>query len=735
MALPLKKYFASLALGLLASGVIFALAIYGTPFLHLMELKAVDALFMARGPISMQDSRVAVVSIGERTLDRQGRWPWPRTKVAVLVQAVADYQAQAIGLDLGFFEPDNRFSYEAINAVIKAARQGKPLSNEHIVTNFHPDVVLATTLNRLHGRIVMGYYFHMTEDKVTHLSMQEIKKRRQSLDRFAYPAVRFHGRKALSTPMITAIAPETIQAILLDAAKAAGYFDVLPDSDGVIRRLPLVIKCGSRYFPPLGVRTLAAYLQTSLPVLDIYETGLAFIKLGPRRIPVDSKGRMWINLRGGSGAVKIYEATDLMEKKLRPGILKGKAVLVGASAMGLFDVKSTVYSPVQPGVEVQAQVMDNILKGDFLAKPSWAGVFGLCAIMGMGLCGTLFMGVMRPLWGGVASLILAIIYILVAYNIFILGYVINVIYPVLALLAAGACVGLYRNLTEEKEKRWLRHTFGFYLDQAVIDRLASDPSQLNMAGEKKELSVLFSDIRGFTSISEKMEPERLAQQLGIYLERMTYEVFEYEGVLDKFIGDAVMAFYGAPIDQPDHAIRACKTALAMVQATHDLDQVWKDKNLPILRSGVGINTGPMIVGNLGSPLRMDYTVIGDSVNLASRLEGLTRPLGVDIIVGHTTRDQCVNEFYFRPLAMVRVKGKEELVEAYQLIGPRRGFDPPPVLEKSEKAFDLLREGDLKGCLKLNQEILERYPHDQPAIWAEKHLGELIKEMELNQSLK
>ncbi|MBU4566114.1 MAG: adenylate/guanylate cyclase domain-containing protein [Desulfarculus sp.] len=720
-----KKYLIPLSLGLFLAGAVFALAIHGASFIHLMELKAVDAYFLARGPVSMAGSKVAVVSIGERTLDRQGRWPWPRTKVAKLVQAVADYQAQAIGLDMGFFEPDNRFSARAMMAVNQAARQGKPLSDQDIVINFHPDVVLARTFSHLRGRLVMGYFFHMTADKVAHLSPEEIKQRRRSLDRFAYPAVRFRSREAMAAPFLTAVAPEATQPILLEASKAAGYFDILPDSDGVMRRLPLVIKCGSRYFPPLGYRTLAAYLGSPLPVLDVYDTGLADIKLGDRRILVDPKGRMLINLRGGPGTVKVFEATDLMEKKLPAGALKGKAVLLGISAMGLFDIKSTVFSPVHPGVEVQAQAMDNILKGDFLVKPLWAGVFGLCVIVIMGILGTIYMGIMRPLWGGVACAITAFIYVLIVYNLFLLGYVVNTIYPLLALLASGAGVGLYRNLTEEKEKRWLRDAFDHYLNPAVIDRLAANPGQLNMGGEKKELSVLFSDIRGFTSIAEKMDPEKLAKQLGIYLERMTETVFEQEGVLDKFIGDAVMAFYGAPMEQPDHAKRACRTALAMVQASLDLDKTWEEMGLPPLRLGVGVNTGSMIVGNLGCVLRMDYTVVGDSVNLASRLEGLTRTLGVDILVGHETRDQCAEEFFFRPLALVKVKGKEELVEVYQLVSPREGHEPPPMLEVAQQAFDAVKNGDLAASLRLNQEILRRFPGDHPATWAIRHLKNLL----------
>ncbi|MEW5911193.1 MAG: adenylate/guanylate cyclase domain-containing protein [Thermodesulfobacteriota bacterium] len=725
--MPLKKPLILLGLGLSLSGLILALAVYGTPFLHLVELKARDAFFLARGPLPMTHSRVAVVAVGERSLDRQGRWPWPREKVAALIQAVAQHQAQAIGLDMGFFEPDDRFPAEAVGAILEAARQGRPLSDEQVLRRFHPDLILARVLAQLKGRVVMGYFFHMAREGMAHLGPQQIDERLRLLDPYAYPAARLRSPQARQASLLTALAPETVQPVLLRAAGAAGYFNVLPDRDGAMRSLPLVIKCGQRLFPPLALATLAAYLRAPLPVVDLYADGLRQISLGGRRIPVDPEGRMLINLRGGPGAVRLVEATDLMEGRLAPDVLKGQAVLVGVTALGLFDLKSTAYAPQQPAVEVAAQAMDNILTGDFLAKPAWGGLFALGAILGLGLAATLFMGLLRPLWGGLASLGLGAGYVLLTYALFLGGYVVQVVHPLLALLAAGSGVGLYRNLTEEKEKRWLRSAFAHYLNPVVIDRLTQDPSQLQMAGEKKDLTVLFSDIRSFITHSEGMEPEKLARQLNIYLERMTQEVFAQEGVLDKFIGDAVMAFFGAPEEQPDHAARACRTALGMLRATVELDATWKEMGLPPLRIGVGINTGPMIVGNLGSELRMDYTVVGDAVNLASRLEDLTRSVGgVDIIVGQATRDACADQFLFRPLAMVQVKGKRQWVEVYQLLGTKDA-PRPPQLKLAEEAFDLLRRRELAASLARYQELLGRFPDDQPAAWAVEQLGRLMQD--------
>ncbi len=723
----LKRRIIPLGVGLVLALAVLALYVVGTPFLDLIELKALDALFLARGEIAPKTNSVAVVAIDERSLDEEGRWPWPREKVAALIQAISDQGARAIGLDMGFFEPDNRFDAQAVLAISQAAEKGKPLSVEEIVTQFHPDYVLAQTMAAVEAEVVLGYFFHMTKDAVAHVPAEEIKARRKLISKFAYPAVRFRTEAAMDWPLITAYAPENNQPILIEAVRTGGYFNVLPEPDGVVRRIPFVIQCRDRYFPALSLATLAAFLGQQLPVVDIHDFGLESLQLGPIKIPVDEKGRMWINFRGGTGLVDVFEASDVMRGRLPPGTLKDKAILVGASATGIGDVKATPFEAVQPGVEVHAQAMDNVLAGDFLIRPTWAAIFDMAAILALGLAATVLLGFLRPVIGWPVALGLGVGYVILGYQLFLGGHLLNLIHPLLALAAAGVALTVYRYLTEEREKKWVRHAFQHYLNPSVIAQVLKDPSGLMLGGQKKVLTVLFSDIRGFTTISEGLEPEVLSQALNTYLDKMTAIVFDREGVLDKYIGDAVMAIWGAPMEQPDHASRACRAALEMMAEVNALHKVWDEMRVPYFKIGIGLNTGPMVVGNLGSRLRFDYTVIGDNVNLGSRLEGQTKGYGVNIIVSQSTQNAAQEDYFFRVLDLIRVKGKKEPVAIYELVGPRDGREAPRFVTLAEEAFRAYRQRDFEGAVRLLEQVLEEKPEDAPAQLLKERCRDFLQE--------
>ena len=712
--MALKKLLAPLALGLAFSLFMATAYVVGTPFMDLMELKAIDALFVLRGPRPMASGSVAVVAVNEKSLTEEGRWPWPREKVAQLILKVHKLGARAVGLDMGFFEPDNRFNLQAVQAVLQAARRGEKLSLRDVALKYHPDVILARALASLQGQAVLGYYFHMSPARLTHLSRDQIKARRRALAPFSYPAVRYKGEAALDFPLLRAYAPENNQPVLLQAVRAAGYFNVLPDPDGVVRRIPLVLQCGDKLFPPLSLATLARFLDRPLPVVTVHDYGLEGIRLGDIAIPTDERGRMWINFRGPGGAVQVLEASDVLRDRVQPGMLKGKAVLIGVAAVGLFDVKSTPFAAVQPGVEVQAQVMDNILAGDFLVRPGWARVFDILGIAALGLAAALILGTLRPLWGWPLALALGAAYLLAGYRLFLAGRLINLIYPPLALLLSGVGLTLYRYLTEEREKKWIRHAFQHYLSPSVINEVTREPGKLSVGGEKKVLTVLFSDIRGFTTISEGLEPEQLALMLNTYLDRMTEAVFKHDGVLDKYIGDAVMAIFGAPMEQPDHASRSCDTALQMLEDLEVLNAQWEKEGLPLFRIGVGLNTGPMVVGNMGSSRRFDYTVLGDNVNLGSRLEGLTKGYGVPVITSQSTREAAADTHFFRILDLVRVKGKHKPVAIYELVGPRNGGPEPDYAALAQEAFHAYLARDFSKAAALFQRILDIKPGDAAA---------------------
>ncbi|MBI5524201.1 MAG: adenylate/guanylate cyclase domain-containing protein [Desulfarculus sp.] len=709
-----KGHLTSLLLGLGLTALALCLYLVQPRFLALMELKAGDALFWARGPLPMASGQVVLVAVGERSLHALGRWPWPRHKLAELIEALAGQGVKAMGLDMGFFEPDQRLEEEAVMALAKAALEGRPLSLDQVRQRFHPDHLLAQTLRRHREKVVLGYYFHMGGEDLAHVDQAELRHRLRDLQKFALPPTRYASPAAMERGPLTAQAPESNQPILAQAALSAGFFNVVPDDDGVVRAMPLVMQCGDRYFPGLGLAVLARYLGEPLRPARVEDFGLEEVRLGALRVPVDERGQMRINFRGGHEVIPQVEACDVLQGKVPAERLAGKAAILAVTATGVFDMRTTPFASLEPGGGIQAQVLDNLLAGDFLTRPAWARIFDLAAILALGLVAALCCGVMPLVPGWLLTLGAGTGYVLGCYQLFVRGHPLGLVYPLLGLVATGLGLTVYRNLTEVRDKRRLRSAFQQYLNPAVIERALREPGGLKLGGEKKVLTVLASDIRGFTSISEKLAPERLAHLLNDYMDQMTAEVLEQDGLLDKYIGDAVMAVYGAPAPQADHAARACRTALGMVRQAEALSRQWQAEGLPPLSIGIGINSGPMVVGNMGSHRRFDYTVIGDNVNTAFRVEGQCKVYGVGIIVCQPTRDLCQDQFQFRVLDLIQVKGRREPVAIYELLGLQDQGPGPALAAQCQVAFQAYLARDFARAETLYQAVLQDRPQDQPA---------------------
>jgi len=708
-----KRLGIPLLIGLASAALVLALFAVGTTFLALMELKATDAMFRARGPIPAKSGKVAVVAVDERSLDQLGRWPWPRGLTARLIRAIVALGPRSLGLDMGFFEPDNRLPVKAVVEVARAAEAGRKVDLRGVLTRYHPDVLLARAVAQARDKLVLGYFFHIGSRQVAYLDRKEVKKRRALIAKFAFPAVRYTSPQAMERRLITAYLPEGNQPIINAAARWGGYFNVLPDLDGVVRRLPLVLQCGESFYPSLALVTLARFLGVRLPVLTIHPYGLEGLRLGEIDIPVDYLGRMRINYRGRAAAIPTVSAADVLSGRTPGKALAGKAVILSVTAAGLFDHSPTPFDRQLPGCYIHAQAMDNILAGDFLVTTDWTRLVDYLGILVLGLGGALLMGLFKPLPGAGLTALAGAGYVYGVYRLFLAGYLLGVIHPVMALVLAAAGVTIYRYLFEEREKRYVKKAFQYYLSPQVIEEVMKDPQALKLGGSKRELTVLFADIRGFTTLSEKLDPEVLAQVLNLFLDRMTRRILEQEGTLDKYIGDAIMAIFGAPAHHPDHALRACRAALALVRETRELEAEWERRGTPNLALGVGLNSGPMVVGNMGSSLRFDYTVIGDNVNLASRLEGQTRTYGVDVVVSQATRDLAAEQFHFRPLDVIRVKGRHEPVTIYELMG-EADHPAPAAVELSTRGLELYLSRRFPEALECFQRILAEQPQDTPA---------------------
>jgi len=712
----MKRVLTYLLIGAALSGLMVVLYLADTGFLKLVEYKIYDNFFKLRGERPAQTGRVVLVAVDERSLDEEGRWPWPRTRVAELIEAVSDLGAKVIGLDMGFFEPDNRLEVKSVMDWADRIQQGEKINKAGFLFRHHPDAVLARTIASVSSDVVLGFFFHTTKEAVAHLDEAEVDRRRSSIAKFALPAVRYKTAGAMDRDLLEVHVPESNQPLIFQASPLGGYFNILPEEDGVVRRTPLILKCGQEVYPSLVLTLLARLLDQPLPVLEVQEFGLKSVVVGEVEVPVDELGQVWINYRGSRKAIESIEASDILHGRLPEGVLKGKAAIIGVTAAGLSDLDPTPFEALHPGPNIHAQVLDNILAGDYLSRPNWTAVYDILAIILLGLAASSLVAWMGLIGAIISFAGLGVGYLGFAYGLFLNGFILRTVHPLLSLTVSAGGAFAFRHFTEVREKRWIRSAFQHYLNPAVIEQLIKKPDRLNTGGEKKVLSAAFADIRNFTSISENMDPKVLSSQLNYYLDRLTEVILKNGGVLDKFIGDAMMFFFGAPIENRQHATDACRTALEMLRVQEVMNRTWAAEGLPEFKLGIGLNTGPMVVGNMGSRQRFDYTILGDSVNLASRLEGLTREYpGVDIIAGPDTVATAGDEFLFRRIDLLPVKGRKGLVEVYQLLGPREGTSIPRLIKLYEEAHSAYLNRDWEKAVQALDLILEEDPADGPAL--------------------
>ena len=442
--------------------------------------------------------------------------------------------------------------------------------------------------------------------------------------------------------------------IIKESALEVGMTNTPPDQDGIFRKLPINISSqeGNQYS---AFSFILAKLYSQKKGINLPE------------IPVDQKDRMIINYSGRPGTFKTIPAIDVMEEKIESDLLKDKIILIGATAPDLHDEQlvPVSYGRLMSGVEIHANAIETIIKNKFLKYPDlkWQIIIFISLALILGLILVSF----KIILGSFLALASLIIYLITSLIIFDQGIILDIFYPIIIFILIYLAIVFYRYLIEKKEKLKIKNTFSRYVSSDVINEILSNPNKLKLGGEKKELTILFSDIRGFTTISEKLSPEELVNLLNQYLTLMTDIIMESGGVVDKYIGDAIMAFWGAPLREPAHAKKACQVALEMIKKLEKKRKDWRKEFGVDLNIGIGLNTGKVIIGNMGSEKRFDYTVMGDSVNLASRLEGLTKNYQTEIIISQFTKDKIGSNFTFKYLDKVAVKGKEEKVEIYQLV--------------------------------------------------------------------
>ena len=716
------------SLTLLSIGAVVILFRSQVPVFELIELKTYDLRFLSRGQVQPSPA-VVLTLIDEKSLDAEGRWPWPRSKFATLVDILSRDGAKVIGFDVGFLEPDENSQLELLNKLsqtveslaIKNARLAKFIQESK--RNADNDLVLAQAIKKSSAAIILGYFFHQSESDLGYqIEQQNRDQRLERLSASKYPFVTYtkQGLEVVSRDM-NAYASEPNLAILTEAAASSGYFNLRTDMDGVVRWMPLMIVGGEDLFPPLSVLCAWHYLGKPSLTVKIDPYGAVGVQMGNRFIPTDETGRLLINYLGPAKTFPHFSISDVLSGKLANGTFTDKIVLVGSTAMGAHDLRNTPFtslSPLYAGVEIHASVIDNILSQQFMTNPGWSKVYSLFAIVIMGVLIGIAVSYLGPLKGLICALVLGIVHIFIARWLFInAGVWLNIVYPLLVLSANYTLLSVYDYVTEEQERKRIKDAFTHYVAPVVIEEMLKDPGRLKLGGEEKILTVVFSDLQGFTATSERYAPSEMIEILNEYYTRMTEQIFVYEGMLKEYVGDELMAIFGAPIEQLDHAERACEAALAMQEQRKALSEEWAQIGRPPLVARTGVNSGLMLVGNLGSRYRFAYGALGDHVNLASRLEGLNKVYKTQIIIGENTAQMVKKSFVLRELDTVQVVGREQAVRIYELLA-KAGTSLPAELEQAFRLYaaglEAYRERRWYEAVALFNEALTHRSGDGPS---------------------
>jgi len=601
---------------------------------------------------------VVIVDIDEESLKAIGQWPWPRTTVADLITQITRLGAVAIGFDIIFPEPDRMSpaiaerSFRGIDAETRAKLDTLPSNDE----------ALADAIR--HSRVVVGQAGAAAPEPVTPAD--------------AALQTGFAVRGPDPSPYLV-----TFRGLLRNvppieqAAAGRGLFSIDPESDGIIRRVPIIMKAQGSLVPSLSLEMLRVVTGSSAILVRVDQAGVQAVAVPGLEIPTDRNGQFWVHFNRHD-PTRYVSAKDVLQGNVPPDRLAGKLVLIGTSAIGLLDLKTTPTDAAIPGVEVHAQILESVLSKSNLVNPNYAigaelalaVLFGLAIIIAAPMLPASIVIVL----GGclIAGLIGLSLYLFVEHNLLI-----DFTYPLISSWLIYLVLTFVNYLREQKQRRQIRSAFGYYLSPHMVEQLARSPEKLVLGGEERRMTILFSDVRGFTTISEyyKDDPQGLTRLMNRFLTPLTNAIIDRKGTIDKYIGDAIMAFWNAPVDDAEQEANACEAALEMLSRAETLNDELKHEAevnggvyMP-LRIGIGLNTGPCVVGNMGSDFRFNYSVLGDTVNLASRLEARTKDYRIPVVIGSRTAEGAKQKFAVMEIDLIMVKGKKQPEAVFTVLGP------------------------------------------------------------------
>jgi adenylate cyclase len=613
-------------------------------------------LFQVIQPRVVTARPVVIVDIDEKSLKEIGQWPWPRTRVADLIARLTELGALVVGFDIVFAEPDRL----SPNLAADNFRNLDDETRQKLRALPSNDQVLADAMKR--SRVVVGE--SGTPDPVKYPEEPPTLLGLATLGANPQPFMMGFPGLLRNVPVIE------------KAAKGRGLFTIRAERDGIVRRAPMVMEASGKIMPSLTFEMLRVATGSTTILIKTDAAGLKTVGIPGFEIPTDRNGQLWVHFSKHDPA-RYVSAIDVLEKQVVPDAVNRKLVLIGTSAIGLLDSKTTPVDAILPGVEVHAQILENVLTKSVLSSPNYAVGAELCAAIIFGIIIIWLAPILSP------SILLAFGLTIVALMIGTSWYLyvqqrllLDFTYPLLSSLVIYLTLVFTNYVKEQAQKRQIRSAFGQYLSPALVEQLAQAPEKLVLGGEQRDMTIMFSDVRGFTTISEmyKSDPQGLTSLMNRFLTPLTNAIIDRKGTIDKYMGDAIMAFWNAPLNDVTHEINACEAALDMQDRISQLNAIREQESQASgkpffpLNVGVGLNTGLCVVGNMGSDLRFDYSVLGDSVNLASRLEGQSKTYGLPIIAGSKTALAAKDKFAILEIDFITVKGKKEPEVVYTIMG-------------------------------------------------------------------
>jgi adenylate cyclase len=601
-------------------------------------------------------SPVTIVDIDEASLTKIGQWPWSRTLIADMVTNLTRLGAVAIGFDVIFAESDRlnpavaADTFRNLDEETKARLRALPSNDE----------VFADAMR--HSRVVLGESGLSTAraDLDATLPVTGLAMLGDDPQRFMF---QFPGLLRNTS-------------VIEKAAAGRGLLTINPERDGIIRRVPMMMLAQGVTMPSLSFEMLRVITGTDTIFTKSDQAGMKSIGVKGFSIPTDANGQLWVHFARRDSSIYV-SAADVLEGKVPADMIKGKLILVGTSAVGLNDIKTTPVSAAMPGVEIHAQVLESALTRAVLSQPSYGIALEFCAAIVLGLLVIIF----APMFGPVTLVAVGALFaaVLIGTSWYYYAHyrlLIDFTYPLLSTTMIYLTLIFSSFVREQAQRRQIRSAFGQYLSPALIEQLAQSPEKLKLGGEEREMTIMFSDVRGFTTISEsyKSDPQGLTTLMNRFLTPLTNAILDRKGTIDKYMGDAIMAFWNAPLDDKEHQINACEAAIDMLERidglnkTREIEAQESGQTFIPINVGVGLNTGTCVVGNMGSDLRFDYSVLGDTVNLASRLEGQSKEYGFPIIIGSKTAMAIKEKFAILELDFIMVKGKKEPEVIYAVAG-------------------------------------------------------------------